>query len=815
MPKSPDNLARKNLAPSAPGVEGEGAQPASERRAARRGEAANENREDAKRRLEEAQEKGRARRAAMSERAQRDVREAAAKIRAAHRGLESEKKADVGVTAREISRYFLNADALKNYARDLAKVAETALDTNEVALPDGQAFPVEWTMDDIRSLVGRLDIEIALKKEEKVKADKRAKAIAGYDAYAKDYQERKADRKKMMDDVMAAGAEWAAETPKVSEDVWEEVADEDLSVESKRGRTRAQAMAEATPEVRARMQAQDARVAAEMRAKRHARGMDEIDRGWDDLPSPAASRPEARAKAASEAQKGPELAVDVAGGIKAVSEYFLNADALKRYVDDLASKEKGAMFARALQMPDGQPFPQEWMLSDVRKLIAGLREEVARRRKEASDVKRGEGAAEDVKAFAEARRLVDNLEGEVSSIKPSDDEGIERLLREARRLSAAYHPDRHPTFAESFTKLQVRINAVVDRLRGMLEFAKPREVDDADVKYETRRGRTRAEAKAQASPEERARMDAQDARVADVMRERAAAKGRDAARAANEALRSRLTDLEGRQAALEADLQDAERMRGAMGRIGAWARKFAGLEESNPQIAELRKKLDALNGEIGVVQRMMKANRDKAGGGPVDLSDIQYSAAEQAKMAAHDVMDTIGVAPGSWSKRSVDRMRADRGGIETSGLGSEYGGRSRVGMSAEDAEEAFGVPEAPGAHEDHVEFSEDAAKVLGKEAVEGLMKDLDHAAEILEARAEGGEKGMQDAVEELGRMDFSPNRYAKLTADLYEAVRKAGPGRMGSDGEVQRLKNRILKMNELLAKGGALNGNPAERFFRS
>jgi hypothetical protein len=75
---------------------------------------------------------------------------------------------------------------------------------------------------------------------------------------------------------------------------------------------------------------------------------------------------------------------------------------------------------------------------------------------------------------------------------------------------------------------------------------------------------------------------------------------------------------------------------------------------------------------------------------------------------------------------------------------------------------------------------------------------------------------MQDAVEELGRMDFSPNLYAKLTADLYEAVVKAGPKeRVMASPEVQRLVGKIRAMNELLAKGGALHGNPAERFFQS
>jgi hypothetical protein len=233
--------------------------------------------------------------------------------------------------------------------------------------------------------------------------------------------------------------------------------------------------------------------------------------------------------------------------------------------------------------------------------------------------------------------------------------------------------------------------------------------------------------------------------------------------------------------------------------------------------AEVRMKENALEKAKRDLQDLHAEDAHGAAGATPGLEGVLYSHGEQAKIMAHDVLGTVGVAPKGWSKPSVDRARAERRGQPTAELdGRGYGGASRVGMSERLAEAAYDVPEESDDREGHVAFSEEASAVLGKEAVEGLMRDIDHAAEMLEARADGGEKSMQDAVEELGRMDFSPNLYAKLTADLYEAVVKAGPKeRVMASPEVQRLVGKIRAMNELLAKGGALHGNPAERFFQS
>ena len=480
------------------------------------------------------------RRERMSERAKQDVREAAAKIRAAHRGLEEEKRADVGVAAKEISAYFLNAEALRSYARDLAKVAETALDTNELAMPDGRPFPVEWTMADVRSLAGRLDIEVALKKEREGLSQRRSEAIGRYDAYARDYQGRKSERSRMMDDVMQARDEWEEEGER---------------------------------------------------------------RAWQ-----------------------------------------------KRM-----------------------------------------------------------GDVDQPRADVDSRQLADEVDFVPESDREARDESRRRSLLEAS----------------------------VRRLEGELEAAK-------------------------------------------------------------------------------LDLAEARKSQGLGAKVGAFFRRFGATpnaaDEAMGQLeADVRMKENALE----KAQRDLQDLRSRKAGGDVDLDDALYARGEQAKMVAHDVLSAVAVAPKGWSKRSIDRARADRRGQPTAELdGRGYGGASRVGMPERAADAVYDVPETTTV-EDHVASSEDAAKVLGKEAVEKLMQDLDHAAEILEARADGGEKSMQDAVEELGRMDFSPNRYAKLTADLYEAVVKAGPKeRVMSDPEVKRLTGEIVKMNELLAKGGALHGNPADRFFQ-
>lgn len=512
--------------------------------------------EEAAQRAEKAAQAKR-RRENMSDAAKQDLREAAAKIRRAHRGMEKEKKADVGAAAKEISAYFLNAEALQAYTRDLAKVAETALETNELAMPDGRQFPTEWSMDDVRSLVGRLEIEVALKKEEKIRAEKRAQAIAGYDRYAKDYQARKEEREKMMEDLQAAGRELDAEG----------------TVEQRRKRAEAEEAAA-------------------------------IDKGWDDVPEPAPR---------------------------------------------VESRRPGA------------------------------------------------------------RSLVDDVE---------------------------FAPN-----AEAESRQKRALEAKVRRLGEELETAKR-------------------------------------------------------------------------------DLVEARKAQSLSARAGAFLRRFAGGKPSaaDEAMGELEAEVRMKENALEKAQRDLQDLRDKAAGGPVDLESAMYTRGEQAKMAAHDVMEAVAIAPEAWSKRSMDRKRAERHGLETTELGDdEFGGRSRVGMSAEDAEELYSLDEEgrnAKEQEKHAKFSETAGEVLGKEAVEKLMEELDRAAEILEARAEGGEREMQQAVEELGRMDFSPNRYAKLTADLYEAVRKSGPDRMAADRDVQRLKNEILEINELLKKGGALHGNPAERFFR-
>ena len=171
------------------------------------------------------------------------------------------------------------------------------------------------------------------------------------------------------------------------------------------------------------------------------------------------------------------------------------------------------------------------------------------------------------------------------------------------------------------------------------------------------------------------------------------------------------------------------RFGGKRGRARAWGRKSAlssrrfgatpnAADEAMGQLeADVRMKENALE----KAQRDLQDLRSRKAGGDVDLDDALYARGEQAKMVAHDVLSAVAVAPKGWSKRSIDRTRADRRGQPTAELdGRGYGGASRVGMPERAADAVYDVPETTTVG-DHVASSEDAAKVLGKEAVEKLM----------------------------------------------------------------------------------------------